>query len=105
MDSAIKFNQNAWLKSYIDINIELREKAKNDFGIFGFAVFEKCDRKQEATKARKNYNQNQTIIQQFFFRKRISQRNNKTQIFMNKPLYLGLYTITANSNSVSILIM
>ena len=54
MDSAIKFNQNAWLKSYIDINIELREKAKNDFGIFGFAVFEKCDRKQEATKARKN---------------------------------------------------
>ena len=27
----IKFNQNAWLKPYIDMNIDLREKAKNDF--------------------------------------------------------------------------
>ena len=27
----IKFNQNAWLKLYIDINNDLRKKAKNDF--------------------------------------------------------------------------
>ena len=27
----IKFNQNAWLKPYIDINTDLRIKAKNDF--------------------------------------------------------------------------
>ena len=27
----IKFNQNAWLKPCIDINTELRQKAKNDF--------------------------------------------------------------------------
>ena len=42
----IKFNQKAWLKSYIDINTELRQSAKNDFekGIFKSkynAVFEK----------------------------------------------------------------
>ena len=27
----IKFNQNAWLKPYIDINTVLRKKAENDF--------------------------------------------------------------------------
>ena len=29
--TAIKFNQNAWLKPYTDINTNLRKKAKNDF--------------------------------------------------------------------------
>ena len=27
----IKFNENAWLKPYIDMNTDLRKKAKNDF--------------------------------------------------------------------------
>ena len=27
----IRFNQNAWLKRFIDININLRKRAKNDF--------------------------------------------------------------------------
>ena len=31
MIKVIKFNQKAWLKPYLDMNTELREKAKNDF--------------------------------------------------------------------------
>ena len=27
----VKFNQKAWLKSYFDMNTELRQKAKNNF--------------------------------------------------------------------------
>ena len=27
----IKFNQNAWIQPYIDINIDLRKKVKNNF--------------------------------------------------------------------------
>ena len=29
--TAIKFNQNAWLKPYTDMNTNQRKKAKNDF--------------------------------------------------------------------------
>ena len=31
MHSAIRFNQNAWLNPYIDMNTELRKETKNDF--------------------------------------------------------------------------
>ena len=31
VDRVIEFNQEAWLKKYIDINTELRKKASNDF--------------------------------------------------------------------------
>ena len=30
----IRFNQNAWLKPYVDMNADQRKKAKNDFEIF-----------------------------------------------------------------------
>ena len=95
----------AWLKSYIDMNIDLRKKAKNDFGkdcfklinkiVFGKTI--KNMRKHRyinivTTEGRRNYlvSEPSYYTTKFFTEKLLAIEMKKNQIYLNKPVYLGL---------------
>ena len=90
----IEFNQESWLKPYIDMNTELRKIAKNDFekdffklmnnGVFGKTienVRKHRDIKLVTTdkKRSKLVSEDLSIIEM-----------KRTKVKMNKPIYLGL---------------
>ena len=100
----IKFNQEAWLKPYIDMNTELRKEAKNDFEkdffkLMNNSVFGKTmenvrkhrDIKLVTTEKRRlklvsepNYH-----TTKHFSENLIAVEMKKTKIKINKPIYLG----------------
>ena len=101
----IKFYQKGWLKPYIDMNTKLRKKAKNDFEINFFKltnnrVFGKSmenvrkyrNIKLVTTERRINY----LVLEPNYHTTQLFTENllvidmRKTQILMNKPVYLGL---------------
>ena len=102
----IKFNQIAWLKSYIETDAKLRKKAKNDFekDIFKFMNnwdFEKTmenirkhrpikivtiEKKKKLLSIRNKLSKQKVFHWKFV----LAIKMKKTQIFMNKPVYLGL---------------
>ena len=101
----IRFNQNAWLKPYIDVNTDLRKKAKNNFEkkffeLMNNAVFGKSienarkhlDIKLGTTERRRNYLVSETNYHttQFFIENLLAIKMKKYKILMNKPIYLGL---------------
>ena len=100
----IKFNQNAWVKPYIEMNIKLRKKAKNNFENDFFklmknAVFGKTlenvrknrNIKLVTTERRRNYLVSETNYHiKFFTENELAIEMSKTQILMNKPVYFGL---------------
>ena len=109
----IRFNQKAWLKPYIDMNTKLRQKAKNNFEkdffkLMNNVVFGKTmenarkhrNIKLVTTERRKNYlvlepNYHTT---RFFKENLLAIEMGKTQILMNKPVYLGLSILDLSKN-------
>ena len=101
----IEFSQKAWLKSYIDMNTELRKLAKDDFEkdlfkLMNNAVFGKTienirkhrdiklvttDKKRNKLVSEPNYNTVNYIPEDLSI-----IEMNKTKVKMNKPIYLGL---------------
>ena len=102
---AIEFNQEAWLKPYIDMNAELRKLAKNDFEkdlfkLMNNSVFGKTmenirkhrdiklvttDKKRSKLVSEPNYHTINLISEDLSI---IEMK--KTKVKMNKPIYLGL---------------
>ena len=110
----IKFNQEAWLKPYIDMNTELRKAAKNEFekDLFKWmnnSVFAKTmenirkhrdiklvttDKKRHKLVSEPNYHTINLISKDLPI---IEMK--KTKVNMNKPIYLGL-PILENSKTL-----
>ena len=101
----IEFNQEAWLKPYIDMNTALRKAAKNDFEkdlfkLMNISAFGKtmenirkhreiklvtADKKRSKLVSEPNYHTINLISEDLSI---IEMK--KTKVKMNKPIYLGL---------------
>ena len=101
----IQFNQNEWLKSYIDMNTKLRTEAKNGFEKYFFelmnnAVFGKTmenvrkhrdiklvtiDKRRNQLASEPNYHPTK-----YFSENLIPTEMKKAKVKMNKPIYLAI---------------
>ena len=103
--SVIKLNQSVWLKLYIDMNTELRQKAKNNFDkeflkVMSNAVLGKImenvrkhkNNEFATTERRRNYllSEPNNHTTKFFMENLLAIEMRKTQILMKKPVYLPL---------------
>ena len=101
----IAFNQEAWLKPYIDMNTELRKLARNDFEkdlfkLMNNLVFGKTMeniRKHRDIKLVTTYKKRSKLVSEpnYHTINLISEdlsiiKMKKTKVKMNKPIYLGL---------------
>ena len=101
----VKFNQNALLDSYIDMNNKLRKKAKSNsekdfFKLMNHAVFQKTKEnvrknkniKLVSTERGRNYlvSEPNYHITKFFTESLLAIEKKETQILMNKLVYLDV---------------
>ena len=100
-----QFNQEAWLKPYIDMNTGLRKEAKNEFEkdffeLMNNSVFEKTmenvrkhrDIKLVTTDEKRNklVSEPNDHTTKRFSKKFLAIKKKKTKVKMNKPVYLGM---------------
>ena len=97
----IQFNQEAWLKPYIDMNTELRKKAKNDFekdffklmnnAVFGKSV-ENVRKHRDIKLVTTDKRRNQLVAEPNYYAIKCFSENllaiemKKTKVKMNKPI-------------------
>ena len=101
----IQFNQEAWIKEYIDMNTELRKQTKNDFEKYFFklmnnSVFGKTmenvrkhrDIKLVTTDKRRNQlvSEPNYHTAKYFSEHILATEMKKIKVKMNKPVHLGL---------------
>ena len=115
---ALKFNQRPWLKPYIDLNSNMRKKAKNDFEknlfkLMNNAVFGKTMenvRKHtevklvshwggrygaEALIAKPNFHSCSMFKEDL-----VAVQITKTEVYLNKPIYVGLCVLDLSKTLV-----
>ena len=101
----IEFNQEVWLKKYIDINTELRKKASNDsekdfFKLMNNAVFgktmENARKHRDIKLVKTDYKRNKLVSEPNYHTMKLISENlstiemKKVKVKMKKPIYLGL---------------
>ena len=101
----IEFEQEAWLKEYIDVNTELRKKATNDFekdffklmnnAVFG-KTLENVRKHRDIKLVKSDKKRNNLVSEPNFHTLKLIDNNlaiiemRKVKVKMNKPIYLGL---------------
>ena len=101
----IEFDQEAWLKEYIDVNTELRQKATNDFekdffklmnnAVFG-KTMENVRKHRDIKLVKTGKKRNKLVSEPNFHTVKLIDNNlaiiemRKVKVKMNKPIYLGL---------------
>ena len=97
----IEFDQEAWLKKYIDFNTDLRMKATNDFfklmnnAVFG-KTMENVRKHRDIKLVRTDKKRNKLVSEPNYHTMKLIDDNlaiiemRKVKVKMNKPIYLGL---------------
>ena len=105
----IEFDQEAWLKEYIDVNTELRKKATNDFekdffklmnnAVFGKAL-ENVKKHRDIKLVKTDNKRNKLVSKPNFHTMKLIDNNlaiiemRKVKVKMNQPIYLGYQYLT-----------